>query len=80
MLPVEVFVTRIKIVNWQKVVLDCLIDPFWRSWSIDLQRFKGQKYGIQKWTRFCHRNKEPVVLKGTNVLCYVPKKQKHYEW
>ena len=32
MLPVEVFATRIKIFDQQKV---CLIIPFWSSWSLD---------------------------------------------
>jgi len=37
------------------------------SETLDLQGFKGQRYGIPKWARFCHRKN---LLKSTNALCY----------
>jgi len=56
--------TKIKTFNWQEL---SLIAWLFLSWLLDLQGFKGHRYGIPKWARFCHGNKKKLCLCMYNV-------------
>ena len=50
MLPVEAFVTGIKVFDLQKSVLDRLIICFWSSQLLDFWRVKGQIAATHSWS------------------------------
>jgi len=49
--PVQAFVSGVKILTGSKLSLIAWLFP---SEGLDLQGFKGQRYGILKWARLCH--------------------------
>ena len=72
--PVEVFVNGINTFNWQKLSMITL--SFSSEWLDRLisRGFKVHRYGISKWARLCHRNKELAAFKYTVLWCKI------YQW